>query len=71
MHCDYSTYQEYVLEHNYIGTVYEPTCDNVGWTYYECTNCEAWYDGDFKDYTPHNYVAKEVHAATCTDTGLN
>ncbi len=41
--CDYSTYEEIALKHDYQKTVVKPTCEKDGYTRYTCARCEDSY----------------------------
>lgn len=52
------------------GEVVEPTCEDDGYTVYECTRCDYTENSDVVDALGHDWktVAREVEA-TCTATG--
>ena len=55
-----------------IKKVIDPTCEDQGYTIYECLNagCTEIENGDYKDALGHNYVTVDAVAPTCTETGL-
>ncbi|MCI8403350.1 MAG: hypothetical protein HFE49_00440 [Clostridia bacterium] len=54
--------------HTYSETVTEPTCTAMGYTTYNCDNCDHSYVGDYKDKIAHKYSA-DITAPTCTAMG--
>ena len=54
--------------HHYHKTVHEPTCTALGYTVYECDNCDDTYVADYVDKKPHDYTAA-VTAPGCTEMG--
>ncbi|MBQ2663956.1 MAG: hypothetical protein IJG16_07410, partial [Clostridia bacterium] len=55
--------------HHYHTTVFEPTCTAMGYTVYECDDCDHSYIADYTDKIPHNYKSS-VTAPTCTEMGF-
>jgi len=56
--------------HSYVKTVVAPTCDEAGYTAYECA-CGAYYEGDSVEATGHVSGGWFVQTpATCTSTGI-
>lgn len=55
--------------HEYEVTVYEPSCNNPGYTVYYCTLCQNEYTDDFVDALGHNFVESEVVDPTCAKDG--
>lgn len=49
-------------------TIHEPTCDEKGYTLYECKNCDYSFEADFIAPLGHTYT-DEVVAPTCEDEG--
>ena len=50
------------LGHDHKPTVFAPTCTQWGYTRYECSRCDDYYDGDYVENTGHTAGS----AATCT-----
>lgn len=55
--------------HNYSETVIAPTCEAMGYSVFECTECGDSYTGNFTDKAEHDYNAI-VTAPTCTQHGF-
>lgn len=54
--------------HNYVSTVYAPSCTEDGITVNTCANCGDTYYSDPVDALPHTYVSTVI-APTCTVAG--
>lgn len=54
--------------HSYTETVTAPTCTAMGYTTYNCENCDHSYVGDYTDKIAHKYSA-DITAPTCTTMG--
>lgn len=54
--------------HTYSETVTEPTCTAMGFTTYNCENCDHSYIGNYTDKTEHKYNSV-VTPPTCTEMG--
>ena len=54
--------------HNYKSAVTAPTCTELGYTTYTCSNCNDTYKGDYVRELGHSY-RKTVTAATCEAGG--
>ena len=54
--------------HSYDETVTAPTCTHMGYSTYQCKNCEYSYIGNYTDRTAHNYIAS-VKEPTCSEMG--
>ncbi len=59
------------IGHSYKTTVIEPSCEDFGYTVYECTHCQRFYISDFTSAWGHTFDPKKkvVAAATCTEGG--
>ncbi|MBQ7322534.1 MAG: hypothetical protein IJW99_10595 [Clostridia bacterium] len=68
-HCGESTADQWLPDHthNYVKTVYAPTCTAKGYTHYRCS-CGSVYFGDYVDPIDHRYVATVV-VPTCQSVG--
>lgn len=55
--------------HNYKTEVIKPTCTAMGYTTYNCKNCNDSYVADYTDKATHDYK-KSVTAPTCTEHGF-
>ena len=55
--------------HTYSETVIAPTCEAMGYSVFECTECGDSYTGNFTDKAEHSYNAV-VTAPTCTEHGF-
>lgn len=55
--------------HNYSETVIAPTCEAMGYSVFECTECGDSYTGNFTDKAEHHYHTK-VTEPTCTAMGF-
>lgn len=62
-------YAHWTEAHNYVSTVHEPTCEEQGYTEYNCTLCGASYQDDIVEALGHNYSRQTVKQATCTASG--
>ena len=49
-------------------TKYEPSCDEKGYTLYECKSCDYTFEADFVAPLNHNYI-EETIAPTCENEG--
>ena len=69
--CDYCQYTESIEHtHNYITTVFAPTCTEMGYTLYEC-GCGDKYRDAFIDQKGHSWDDGVVSTeATCTLDGI-
>lgn len=56
--------------HTYKASVIPPTCEERGYTWYECTKCDYAVQGDFKDPVPHEYEMYGQRDPTCTTSGM-
>ena len=56
-------------EHNYVVTVFEPTCEEGGYTEYACDHCGDVYVGEFTDELGHDQQPMAELAPTCTERG--
>lgn len=56
------------IPHDYNKTVTAPTCTALGYTVYECKNCNYKYISDYTDKINHSYIA-DVTEPTCTASG--
>ncbi|MBR2100148.1 MAG: leucine-rich repeat protein, partial [Eubacterium sp.] len=57
-------------DHNYIATkTVEATCQQRGFTYYQCVCCGDGFKADFTERADHTVVIDEAIPATCTRTG--
>ena len=56
------------LGHDYVETVVEPTCTDVGYTVYKCSVCGDTYKGNLKSTVDHIYAKKTVKP-TCNSKG--
>ncbi len=54
--------------HHYHTTVFEPSCTTLGYTVYECDDCDHSYIADYVEKKDHDYKAT-VTAPTCTAMG--
>lgn len=54
--------------HHYHTTVIEPTCTSLGYTVYECDDCDHSYIADYVEKKDHDYNVA-VTAPTCTAMG--
>jgi hypothetical protein len=54
--------------HSYDETVTDPTCTHMGYSTYQCKNCEHSYIGNYTDRIAHNYIAS-VKEPTCSEMG--
>ena len=57
------------IGHNTKATVTEPTCTTLGFTTYECANCDLTYKSDYTDVLGHDYQAV-VTDPTCLEGGF-
>lgn len=55
--------------HTYSETVIAPTCEAMGYSVFECTECGDSYTGNFTDKAEHDYNTV-VTAPTCTQHGF-
>lgn len=59
--------------HNYVAIdTVEPSCDQQGYTTYECTVCKGTYNYDYQDatgHTPAESVVENRHPASCQSAG--
>lgn len=46
------------LDHDYVATVTEPTCDKDGYTTYTCSRCGDTYTADWVQALPHTFEPK-------------
>jgi len=53
----YETKKIAVVPHNYVATVTEPTCDQIGYTTYTCSLCQNAYEDSVTDPIGHKYDA--------------
>ena len=51
------------IPHDYEKKVTPATCEEMGYTVYDCKNCDDTYTSDYTDIIPHNYKS-EITAAT-------
>ncbi|MCM1438748.1 MAG: hypothetical protein NC131_05995 [Roseburia sp.] len=58
----------YTIDHYYVATMQEATCEESGFTTYECNQCGDNYTTFSTEELGHYYVASTV-AATCTNGG--
>jgi len=63
-------YTEDPLGHNYVPTVYNPTCTEPGKTVYNCSQCDKSYDVEGAAANGHTIVIDDAVDPTCTETGL-
>ena len=61
-------FSELPTGHTYSETVTEPTCTAMGFTTYNCENCDHSYIGNYTDKTEHKYNSV-VTPPTCTEMG--
>ena len=54
--------------HSYTAEVTEPTCEQMGYTIYTCSDCGDRYKADYTDPIGHAYEA-DVTEPTCTEAG--
>ena len=54
--------------HSYATETVDPTCEQMGFTFYTCSFCGERYKADYTDPIGHAYVA-EVTEPTCTEAG--
>ncbi len=54
--------------HNYSEKIVAPTCTEMGYTIFECKDCEDTYNGDYTDKIAHDYK-KAVTSPSCTAMG--
>ncbi len=54
--------------HNYSEKIVAPTCTEMGYTIFECKDCEDTYSGDYTDKIAHDYK-KTVTSPSCTAMG--
>lgn len=59
---------ELPIGHSYDETVTNPTCTHMGYSTYQCKNCEHSYIGNYTDRIAHNYIAS-VKEPTCSEMG--
>lgn len=55
--------------HSYSETVIAPTCEAMGYSVFECTECGDSYTGNYTDKAEHDYEPS-VTAPTCTQHGF-
>ena len=55
--------------HNYVDTIIEPTCTDMGYTIHVCSGCDDNYIDSFKDPIIHIYKGEVTKAATCKNEG--
>lgn len=68
--CDYGyTDEPDTDEHDYFSIVYDPTCEEEGYTLHTCSICGDTYTTDHVDALGHSYTAT-VYAPTCTEDGI-
>ena len=51
------------LDHDYVGVVTEPTCQEGGYTTYVCSRCGHSYEDDYTD--PVDHVYEDGHCKWC------
>ncbi len=68
--CDYTTYKEIAkTAHQYVETVFAPTCTVKGYTTHTCSVCGDNYIDRYVDALGHARVHHDGKAATCTESG--
>lgn len=68
---DYNYEYPQALGHDYQGTIIEATCEDNGYTHYECSRCEESYDGNYTYALGHDIWYYYGQWATCTQPGFN
>ena len=56
------------LGHHFWQETTQPTCTTMGYTTYNCINCNMSYKSDYVDALNHDYK-EDVKAPTCTEAG--
>lgn len=54
----------------YTSKVYEPNCNEQGYTLYTCNEGDYSYKADYTEKTNHNWVETSRYAPNCDDTGV-
>ncbi len=67
--CDYTTYEELPVAHDYEKTVVEATCTEGGYTLYNCKKCDSSYKGDETAAKSHSFSDWVIVEASCTADG--
>ena len=67
-----STTYTFSIDHYYKEkTVVAATCENDGYTVYECDNCGDTYNANYVDALGHNYTVTKTYESTCTGEGYS
>lgn len=54
--------------HTYTETIIDPTCDEMGYSLFECSDCHDTYTGNYTDKADHEYKTT-ITNPTCTEMG--
>jgi hypothetical protein len=57
------------IVHNYYANIVEPTCEEMGYTKYVCSECGSFYKEDYTQPLGHKIVTDEAVEPTCTTDG--
>ena len=69
--CDYTTYKEIAkTAHQYVETVFAPTCTVKGYTTHTCSVCGDNYIDSYVDALGHDRIHHDGMAPTCTESGF-
>ena len=69
--CDYTTYKEIAKTgHQYVETVFVPTCTVKGYTTHTCSVCGDNYIDSYVDALGHDRIHHDGMAPTCTESGF-
>ena len=69
--CDYTTYKEIAKTgHQYVETVFAPTCTVKGYTTHTCSVCGDNYIDSYVDALGHDRIHHDGMAPTCTESGF-
>ncbi len=68
--CDYTTYKEIAKTgHQYVETVFAPTCTVKGYTTHTCSVCGDNHIDSYVDALGHDRIHHDGKAPTCTEPG--